>query len=294
MDEMRVDFITSRLKVKRMVMFDDGRAREIDYSIRLYTLHELGKMLHDVRLQGHRSERATCAPRASSSAPTRRASSCSPKKRSALARASATRASVQKHGSFSVDSPDGRTGRNRTRARRRGRAACAPSRCSTSTAGSLPRCSRLQPITSPTPCSISVPAEVPPLTEVIHDGKNSLPLFSRFQKRFCRPAGPLGDTELWGYNEQAMRVFTGPGYFVAHTPEERDVIIDYSRVPTAKPRALARDSLELCAPGALHLPRDPRSVASGQSPRVRGARIRGEQPMDAWFVLVRQEPAPRR
>ena len=48
MDEMRVDFFTSRLRVKRTVMFEDGRTREIDYSIRLYALHELGKMLHDV------------------------------------------------------------------------------------------------------------------------------------------------------------------------------------------------------------------------------------------------------
>jgi SAM-dependent methyltransferase len=48
MDEMRVDFITSRLKVKRMVILEDGRTRELDYSIRLYTLHELGRMLHDV------------------------------------------------------------------------------------------------------------------------------------------------------------------------------------------------------------------------------------------------------
>jgi SAM-dependent methyltransferase len=48
MDEMRVDFIHSRLRVKRMVMLDDGRTRELDYSIRLYTLHELGRLLHDV------------------------------------------------------------------------------------------------------------------------------------------------------------------------------------------------------------------------------------------------------
>ncbi len=47
MDEMHVDFFTSRLKVKRTVMFEDGRTREVDYSIRLYNLHELGKMMHD-------------------------------------------------------------------------------------------------------------------------------------------------------------------------------------------------------------------------------------------------------
>jgi SAM-dependent methyltransferase len=47
MDEMAVDFITSRLKVKRTMMLDDGRSREIEYSMRVYSLHELGKMLHE-------------------------------------------------------------------------------------------------------------------------------------------------------------------------------------------------------------------------------------------------------
>ncbi|HVK64010.1 MAG TPA: methyltransferase domain-containing protein [Polyangium sp.] len=58
MDEMQVDFFSSRLKVKRTAMFDDGRAREIEYSLRLYALHEIGKMMHDadfkvVEVTGH-------------------------------------------------------------------------------------------------------------------------------------------------------------------------------------------------------------------------------------------------
>lgn len=48
MDDMHVDFITSRLNVKRTVMLDDGRNREWHYSLRLYSLHELGKMLHSI------------------------------------------------------------------------------------------------------------------------------------------------------------------------------------------------------------------------------------------------------
>ena len=45
-------------RVKRTVMFEDGRARELDYSIRLYALHELGKMLHEsgfkvIEVTGH-------------------------------------------------------------------------------------------------------------------------------------------------------------------------------------------------------------------------------------------------
>ncbi|MFO0740875.1 MAG: methyltransferase domain-containing protein [Labilithrix sp.] len=47
MDEMQIDFITSRMKVKRTLMMDDGRTKEIEYSIRVYSLHELGKILHD-------------------------------------------------------------------------------------------------------------------------------------------------------------------------------------------------------------------------------------------------------
>lgn len=48
MDDMSVDFFTSRLRVKRSLILDDGRTRECHYSIRLYSLHELGKMLHDI------------------------------------------------------------------------------------------------------------------------------------------------------------------------------------------------------------------------------------------------------
>ncbi len=48
MDDMNVDFITSRLRVKRSLILDDGRSMECNYSIRLYGLHELGKILHDV------------------------------------------------------------------------------------------------------------------------------------------------------------------------------------------------------------------------------------------------------
>jgi len=47
MDEMQMNSINSRVQVKRTMMMEDGRQREIDYSIRLYALHELGKLLHD-------------------------------------------------------------------------------------------------------------------------------------------------------------------------------------------------------------------------------------------------------
>jgi SAM-dependent methyltransferase len=46
MDDMSIDFLTSRMRVKRSLILDDGRTRECTYSVRLYSLHELGKILH--------------------------------------------------------------------------------------------------------------------------------------------------------------------------------------------------------------------------------------------------------
>ncbi len=86
-----------------------------------------------------------------------------------------------------------------------------------------------------------VPPDLGPLEPVIFHGKNSLPLFSLFQKRFCRPSPGTGD-ELWGYNHQPTRwlaPLTGPGYFVAYdaTDAPGGVAVDYTRIPTDRPAA---------------------------------------------------------
>lgn len=47
MDEMQVDWISSRMRMKRTMIATDGRSRETEYSIRIYSLHELGRLLHD-------------------------------------------------------------------------------------------------------------------------------------------------------------------------------------------------------------------------------------------------------
>jgi len=47
-DDVTLDFITSRMKVKRTLMLTNGKNRECTYSVRIYGLHELGKILHDV------------------------------------------------------------------------------------------------------------------------------------------------------------------------------------------------------------------------------------------------------
>jgi hypothetical protein len=74
-----------------------------------------------------------------------------------------------------------------------------------------------------------VPPDAGALREVIFHGKNSLPAFTHFQKRFCLPR--RGADELWGYNHQALGWLTGPGYFVVHEEPARGAAIDYREVP---------------------------------------------------------------
>ncbi len=70
---------------------------------------------------------------------------------------------------------------------------------------------------------------------VVFEGKNSLPAFSRFQKRFARQ----GD-EVVGYNHQLMSFATGPGFFVVRppTPGEAhpdELFFDYTTAPASVP-----------------------------------------------------------
>jgi hypothetical protein len=68
---------------------------------------------------------------------------------------------------------------------------------------------------------------------LIYEGRNSLPTFSRFQKRFTRLLG-----QVVGYNHQTMSFVTGPGYFVVHAPSGSgdhgaELDFDYTVAPPA-------------------------------------------------------------
>lgn len=80
---------------------------------------------------------------------------------------------------------------------------------------------------------------------VIFEGRNSLPAFSRFQKRFAR----VGDSVV-GYNHQLMSFVTGPGYFVTRPPtpgetQPDELFFDYTAdppgIPTGWPAFKASD-----------------------------------------------------
>ena len=83
-----------------------------------------------------------------------------------------------------------------------------------------------------------VPSRRADLEEVRHLGRNTLPAFRIFEKRFCRLPGepPESPGSLAGYNFQTMSFVTGPGYFLARNdPERGEVLVDYTRLPAARP-----------------------------------------------------------
>jgi hypothetical protein len=84
-----------------------------------------------------------------------------------------------------------------------------------------------------------VPPAVEDFTTVRHHGKNSLPVFTHFEKRLCRPPSTDREpaTELYGFNFQSLAPITGPGYFIARESEDRpEVLIDYHSLPPEHPQ----------------------------------------------------------
>jgi hypothetical protein len=134
-----------------------------------------------------------------------------------------------------------------------------------------------------------VPAAVPAMKQVIHFGRNSLPVFRVFEKRFCRPEGEFASVQLWGYNEQLFKRATGPGYFTARQSGDTEVVIDYTQVPPYRP-----DAWPEILPNSARLSRfiynGTKDYMRGVSGHVSvGRATRDGKNMDNWFVLCRQE-----
>ncbi len=135
-----------------------------------------------------------------------------------------------------------------------------------------------------------VPRERADLEPVRHFGKNTLPLFSRFEKRFCRP----GDTDaekpdvLYGFNFQAMERVTGPGYFVAHDAGPRpEVLVDYTHVPPQRPESwpeIRRNEIGLSRFVYGHMIDTLRRVSEHVTI---GSAARKGKDLGSWFLLTR-------
>lgn len=130
-----------------------------------------------------------------------------------------------------------------------------------------------------------VPPATPADATVIYAGRNSLPLFRSFQKRFRRLPGDV----VAGFNFQRMSFVTGPGYFTVTEAERGELLFDYTRVPAGEhppgwppvrgnerglSRLVYKDLHDYCR-------RVSGDVIIGRATRL-------GKPMDQYFILVRK------
>ncbi len=137
-----------------------------------------------------------------------------------------------------------------------------------------------------------VPSAVGNFATVRHHGKNSLPAFTHFEKRFCRPrsADREQETELYGFNFQTLAPITGPGYFIARESEDRpEVLIDYRNLPLEHPpgwppiRSNERGFSRLVYGFLL-------DTLRGVSDHVTiGSAARNGRDLGSWFALCRDD-----
>jgi hypothetical protein len=136
-----------------------------------------------------------------------------------------------------------------------------------------------------------VAPRVSALTTVRHFGKNTLPAFTRFEKRFCRPqdADPDEPKQLWGFNFQTMQPLTGPGYFVAREdPDRREVLIDYHQVPASAPPGWPRVQPNDRGRGRLVYGFMIDTLRRVSEHVTIGSAARKGKDLGSWFVLVRE------
>jgi hypothetical protein len=135
--------------------------------------------------------------------------------------------------------------------------------------------------------------EVPAMHAVRHFGKNSMPMFTLFEKRFYRgpDADPSAPSELCGANFQSISPLTGPGYYVAVLdPQRHEVLVDYRRVPSVAPEGwprIVRNESDLRTRLVYGFMVDTLRRVSEHV--TIGSAARHGKPFGAYFVLCRQE-----
>lgn len=136
--------------------------------------------------------------------------------------------------------------------------------------------------------------------EVIHHGRNTLPLPAGqklFQKRFARPVADDDVTGMYGYNEAPTRGLIGPGYFVAIPTagntdwEQRGaVVVDYFQVP----QGVVPEAWPKVVPNSQGLQmfvyNKTRDFMRKVSTHVSiGAAYKKEKALGHFFILVRED-----
>ena len=117
-------------------------------------------------------------------------------------------------------------------------------------------------------------------------GKNSLGVFTHFEKRFVRQGGVVV-----GYNfNPGIAWFTGPGYFttVQATGERaREILIDYTKVPATAPTGWPAVKPNTGGTAKLIYGNMHDYCRRVSATVIIGAATRLGKPIDAYFVLAR-------
>ncbi|MEM9693961.1 MAG: hypothetical protein AAGA56_15545 [Myxococcota bacterium] len=123
----------------------------------------------------------------------------------------------------------------------------------------------------------------------VFEGRNSLPTFSSFQKRFAR----VSSGQVVGYNHQAMAFVTGPGFFVvrpadatADVPDE--LYFDYTAVPDGFPEGFPAYKPNDAGLSNLVYKGMKDYMRSVADKVVVGHAFKGGKPQSAYFVLARR------
>lgn len=133
-----------------------------------------------------------------------------------------------------------------------------------------------------------LPRDAAPLDAFPFEGKNSLPLFTRFQKVFYLDRS----RNICGYNNQDLSWFTGPGYYMVqmNPKADKEIQIDYTRHPTERPDGWPEIKSNMAIPSRFiyggtkdNLRWVSKDVVIGRAYKM------GETPMPNWFVLCRKE-----
>ncbi len=140
----------------------------------------------------------------------------------------------------------------------------------------------------PIDLSYLLPEGAPVLRPYPFEGKNSLPLFTHFQKVFYQQP----DGTIAGYNNASTMKIVGPGYYLCDVDPKYpgEILVDYTRLPYVQPTGWP--------PITPNMAGLSRFVYGGTQDYLRwvskdvviGHATRGGEDMPNWFVLCRQEP----
>jgi hypothetical protein len=138
-----------------------------------------------------------------------------------------------------------------------------------------------------------VPANVADFATVRHYGKNTLPAFTHFEKRFCRPRGEDAKKPgaLFGFNFQTMSPLTGPGYFVARpVPGRAEVDIDYRELPDTHPAEWPEIKSNERGLGRFVYGFMVDTLRRVSEHVTIGSAAKNGKPIGSWFTLCREDP----